>query len=37
MLVDASTAQKMKFSMKDFFRKCEQIQSFLRKKSSVKN
>ena len=26
----ASTAQKMKFSMKDFFSKCDQIRSFLR-------
>ena len=25
-----STAQKMKFSIKDFFRKCDQIRSFLR-------
>ena len=24
------TAQKMKFSIKDFFRKCDQIRSFLR-------
>ena len=27
------TAQKMKFSIKDFFSKCEQIRSFLRKTS----
>ena len=25
-----NTAQKMKFSMKDFFSKCDQIRSFLR-------
>ena len=25
-----STAQKMKFSIKDFFSKCDQIRSFLR-------
>ena len=37
------TAQKMKFSVKDFFRKCDQIYSFLRiwshllKKSLMKN
>ena len=27
---DAYTAQKMKFSIKDFFSKCDQIRSFLR-------
>ena len=26
----ANTAQKMKFSIKDFFSKCDQIRSFLR-------
>ena len=26
-----STAQKMKFSIKDFFNKCDQIRSLLRK------
>ena len=37
------TAQKMKFSIKDFFSKCDQIRSFLRiwsnllKKSSLEN
>ena len=37
------TAQKMKFSVKDFFSKCDQIQSFLRnwfhllKQSSMEN
>ena len=37
------TAQKMKFSIKDFFSKCDQIRSFLRiwshllKKSSMEN
>ena len=39
----ADTAQKMKFSIKDFFTKCNQIRSFLRiwshllKKSLMKN
>ena len=28
-LLDTFTAQKMKFSMKDFFSKCDQIRSFL--------
>ena len=28
-----NTAQKMKFSVKEFFSKCEQIRSFLRIKS----
>ena len=38
-----STAQKMKFSIKDFFSKCDQIRSFLRiwshlpKKSLIEN
>ena len=38
-----NTAQKMKFSIKDFFRKCDQIHSFLRiwsylmKKSIMEN
>ena len=44
-LAEASnpTAQKMKFSIKDFFTKCDQIHSFLRiwshllKKSLVEN
>ena len=27
---DVDTAQKMKFSIRDFFSKCEQIRSFLR-------
>ena len=37
------TAQKMKFSIKDFFSKCDQIRSFLRiwshllKKSLIEN
>ena len=29
-LLIANTAQKMKFSIKDFFRKCHQIRSFRR-------
>ena len=28
--LDFHTAQKMKFSIKDFFSKCDQIRSFLR-------
>ena len=41
--IAAKYAQKMKFSIKDFFRKCEQIRSFLRiwsylqKKSLMEN
>ena len=40
---DSETAQKMKFSIKDFFSKCDQISSFLRiwshllKKSLMEN
>ena len=30
-----NTAQKMKFSIKDFFSKCDQIRSFLRKKRLI--
>ena len=43
MLVQSNTAQKMKFSIKDFFNKCDQICSFLRiwsnllKKSLMEN
>ena len=33
--VSLSTAQKVKISIKDFFSKCEQIYSFLRKKLKV--
>ena len=29
-LTQATTAQKMKFSIKDYFSKCDQIRSFLR-------
>ena len=42
-LCDAYTAQKMKFSIKDFFSKCDQIHSFLQiwshllKKSLMEN
>ena len=42
-MVANRTAQKMKFSIKDFFSKCEQIRSFLRiwshllKKSLMEN
>ena len=32
-----STAQKMKSSIKDFFSKCDQIQSHLLKKSLMEN
>ena len=35
-LISAYAAQKMKFSIKDFFSKCDQIRSFL-KKFSVEN
>ena len=28
MLISSVTAQKMKFSIKDFFSKCDQIRSF---------
>ena len=43
MLVESNTAQKMKFSIKDFLNKCDQICSFLRiwshllKKSLMEN
>ena len=43
MKTSLNTAQKMKFSNKDFFSKCEQIRSFLRicshllKKSLMEN
>ena len=43
LVAEKRTAQKMKFSIKDFFRKCDQIHSFLRiwlhllKKSLMKN
>ena len=30
MKIHPNTAQKMKFSIKDFIRKCDQIRSFLR-------
>ena len=42
-MLDANTAQKMKFSMKNFFSKCEQIRRKLRmwsqllKKSLMQN
>ena len=42
-MLDANTAQKMKFSMKNFFSKCEQIRrklqmwSHLLKKSLMQN
>ena len=34
---DSETAQKMKFSIKDFFSKYDQISSFLLKKSLMEN
>ena len=43
MNASVNTAQKMKFSIKDFFSKCDQIRSFLRilphllKKSLMEN
>ena len=35
MYFRANTAQKMKFSIKDFFSKCDQIRSFLRIRSHL--